>query len=80
VKFTCDAFPPVLLKSFGVLLSQFFSGVTNVGEKIKERGRAVPIDFDGNWPEMNLRLYSGVRMFTGNYLSSTPRALRLSGE
>jgi hypothetical protein len=25
------------------------------------------------------RLYSGVRMFTGNYLSSTPRALRLSG-
>jgi hypothetical protein len=25
------------------------------------------------------RLYSGVRMFTGNYLSSTPRALRPSG-
>jgi hypothetical protein len=25
------------------------------------------------------RLYSGVRMFTGNYLSSTPRALRVRG-
>jgi hypothetical protein len=25
------------------------------------------------------RLYSGVRMFTGNYLSSTPRALRFPG-
>ena len=25
------------------------------------------------------RLYSGVRMFTGNYLSSTPRALRIGG-
>ena len=25
------------------------------------------------------RLYSGVRMFTGNYLSSTPRALRMRG-
>jgi hypothetical protein len=24
------------------------------------------------------QLYSGVRMFTGNYLSSTPRALRTS--
>jgi hypothetical protein len=23
-------------------------------EKFKERDRAVPIDFDGNWPEMNL--------------------------
>ena len=46
VKFTCDAFPPVLLKSLGVLLSQFLSGVTNVGEKFKERGRAVPVDFD----------------------------------
>ena len=43
------------LKSSGVLLCQFHSGVTNDGGKIKERGRAVPIDFDGNWPEMNLR-------------------------
>jgi hypothetical protein len=25
------------------------------------------------------RLYSGVRMFTGNYLSSTPRELRVPG-
>jgi hypothetical protein len=25
------------------------------------------------------RLYSGVRMFTGNYLTSTPRALRIGG-
>ena len=25
------------------------------------------------------RLYSGVRMLTGNYLSSTPMALRFSG-
>ena len=25
------------------------------------------------------RLYSGVRIFTGNYLSSTPRALRIPG-
>ena len=25
------------------------------------------------------RLYSGVRMFTGNYLTSTPRALRFPG-
>jgi hypothetical protein len=25
------------------------------------------------------RLYSGIRMFTGNYLSSTPRALRCWG-
>ena len=26
------------------------------------------------------RLYSGVRMFIGNYLSSTPRALREGGD
>jgi hypothetical protein len=46
VELTCNSFPPALLKSLGV---------TNVGEEFKEKGRAVPIDFDGNWPEMNLR-------------------------
>jgi hypothetical protein len=29
MKFACDTFPPVLIKSLGVLLSQFLSGVTN---------------------------------------------------
>ena len=125
VELTCNSLPLVLLKSLGVLLCQFLSGVTctNVCENFKERGRAVPIDFDGNWPETNLRpsaaflhgasvsplrsglglprvvafpllllnntnsgleathlflstgkppptaVYSGVRIFTGNYLS-----------
>jgi hypothetical protein len=55
VEFTCKAFPPVLLKSLGVLPCQFLSGDKNAGEKFKERGRALPIDFDGNWPKMELR-------------------------
>jgi hypothetical protein len=55
VELTCNFFLPALLKSLGVLFCQFLSGVTNVGEKFKERGRAVPIDFDGNLPEMNVR-------------------------
>ena len=36
VEFTRDAFPPVLLKSLEVLLCQFLSGVTNVGEKLRK--------------------------------------------
>jgi hypothetical protein len=36
VEFKRDAFPKVLLKSLGVLLSKFLSGVTNAGEKFKE--------------------------------------------
>ena len=36
VEFACNAFPPVLLKSLGVLLSQILRGVTNVREKFKE--------------------------------------------
>ena len=35
MEFTCNAFPSVLLKSLGVLLCQFLSGVTNAGEQLK---------------------------------------------
>jgi hypothetical protein len=73
VEFTRRAFPPALLENLGVLLCQFLSGVTVVGKKFKERGRAVPIDFDGNWPEMDLRPTSAPLHSVG----AAPRSLGL---
>jgi hypothetical protein len=46
-------------------------------------GKKCPFGCNGCVTDMAVgqrqRLYSGVRMLTGNYLSSTPRALRFSG-